>query len=131
MSLAAQAFTAICALGFGTWRERAGAGILLAMMAFNFGLHMLTHSDGVWRHFIIDGPVLMGFIALVWKSPHPWPMWAAGCQLFAVGLEINTLLNPNILKYGFYLLLYIIAYGVSLSLLAGAWAALKMRKKLG
>jgi hypothetical protein len=35
---------------------------------------------------LIDAGLLLGLIALAWKSPRPWPVWAAGFQLLSIAV---------------------------------------------
>lgn len=44
---------------------------------------------------VIDAGLLLGLIALAWKSPRPWPVWAAGFQLLSIAVGGAYLMRPE------------------------------------
>ena len=121
------AVTCLMALVFGSWRERAGAGLyLLAYLVAN-ALSVLSHLQDL-SHTIVDAICLLGFIVLCWKSPHPWPLWAAGFQLASVMAGLCGLLNMEVAPRAYMTLLIASAYGVLLALLAGTWTGFRARR---
>ena len=124
------AVTCLAAFIFGSWRERAGAGLYLAAYLVANGLNLLSHRQDL-SHTITDILCLIGFVILCWKSPHPWPLWAAGCQLASTMTDICGLLNIAVSKWAYMTLLIVSAYGVLLALLAGTFAVTRSRRQPG
>ena len=87
------------------------------------------HSDSVWRYIIADEIYLIGILALIWRSPHPWPVWVAVLQLVAVGLDLNALFNTTVTRYVLYTTLYVVAYGQKIAFVMGIYAAWKRRRQ--
>ena len=114
-------FASLTAFIFGTWRERAGAALYLAAYVIANTLNALSHMQDL-SHTITDILCLIGFVILCWKSPHPWPLWAAGFQLASTMTGICGLLN-------IMTLLILSAYGVLLALLAGTLAAARRKQQ--
>ena len=112
----------------GTWRERAGAALYLAAYVVANGLNWLSHMQDL-SHTITDILCLIGFVILCWKSPHPWPLWAAGFQLASTMTGICGLLNITVSKWAYMTLLILSAYGVLLALLAGTFAAARRKRQ--
>lgn len=121
-------FASLMAFIFGTWRERAGAALYLAAYLIANGLNWLSHMQGL-SHTTTDILCLIGFIILSWKSPHPWPLWAAGFQLASTMTGICDLLNINVSKWAYMTLLIVSAYGVLLALLAGTFVAARRKRQ--
>ncbi|WP_303831886.1 hypothetical protein [Asticcacaulis taihuensis] len=119
-------FASLMAFIFGTWRERAGAALYLAAYVIANGLNWLSHMQDL-SHTITDILCLIGFVILCWKSPHPWPLWAAGFQLASTMTGICGLLNIAVSKWAYMTLLILSAYGVLLALLAGTFAAARRK----
>jgi hypothetical protein len=122
-------FTCLTAFIFGSWRERAGALLYLAAYIIANALNALSHLQDL-SHTITDTLCLIGFVILCWKSPHPWPLWAAGCQLASTMTGICGLLDIAVSQWAYMTLLIVSAYGVLLALLAGALAAIRRRKRV-
>jgi hypothetical protein len=121
------AFTCLAAFVFGSWRERAGAGLYLAAYIIANALNVLSHFQSL-SHTVTDILCLIGFIILCWKSPHPWPLWAAGCQLASTMAGICGLLDVEVSPWAYMTLLIVSAYGVLLALCAGTLAAIRARR---
>ncbi len=121
------AFTCLMAFVFGSWRERAGAGLYLAAYIIANALNALSHFQDL-SHTVTDILCLIGFIILCWKSPHPWPLWAAGCQLASTMAGICGLLDVEVSQWAYMTLLIVSAYGVLLALSAGTLAAIRARR---
>jgi hypothetical protein len=122
------AFTCLAAFVFGSWRERAGAALYLAAYVIANALNALSHLQDL-SHTITDILCLIGFVILCWKSPHPWPLWAAGFQLASTMTDICGLLDVTVSKWAYMTLLIVSAYGVLLALCAGTLAAIRSRKR--
>jgi hypothetical protein len=122
--------TVVCllALIMGSGRERTGAAIYIAAYIVTNLLTCLAMSGQSWWQLMADGAVLVGFVILAWKSPHPWPLWAAGCQLASFMTDVETLQNAQIAPWAYLSVLILSAYGVLLALLIGTFAAMKRRK---
>ncbi len=121
-------FASLTAFIFGTWRERAGAALYLAAYVIANTLNALSHMQDL-SHTITDILCLIGFVILCWKSPHPWPLWAAGFQLASTMTDICGLLNITVSKWAYMTLLILSAYGVLLALLAGTLAAARRKQQ--
>lgn len=121
------AITCLMAFVFGSWRERVGAGLYLAAYVVANALSALSHLQDL-SHTATDILCLIGFIILCWKSPHPWPLWAAGCQLASTMTDICGLLDVDVTQWAYMTLLIVSAYGVLLALFAGTLAAIRTRK---
>ncbi|MGN6365064.1 hypothetical protein [Asticcacaulis taihuensis] len=121
-------FASLMAFIFGTWRERAGAALYLAAYVVANGLNWFSHMQDL-SHTITDILCLIGFVILCWKSPHPWPLWAAGFQLASTMTGICGLLNITVSKWAYMTLLILSAYGVLLALLAGTFAAARRKRQ--
>ena len=122
------AFTCLMAFVFGFWREKAGAGLYLVAYVIANALSVLSHLQDL-SHTITDILCLIGFVILCWKSPHPWPLWAAGFQLASTMTGICGLLNIAVSKWAYMTLLIVSAYGVLLALCAGTLAAIRARRQ--
>ena len=120
------AFTCLVAFVFGSWRERAGAGLYLVAYVIVNGLNLLGHLQSV-SHTITDILCLIGFIILCWKSPHPWPLWAAGFQLASAITGFYSLFNLEVASWTYMTLLIASAYGILFALCAGTLAAFQTR----
>ena len=123
------ALTCLTAFVFGSWRERAGAGLYLAAYIIANALNVLSHFQGL-SHTVTDILCLIGFVILCWKSPHPWPLWAAGCQLASTMAGVCGLLDVEVSPWAYMTLLIVSAYGVLLALCAGTFAAIRRRKSV-
>ena len=121
------AFTCLMAFVFGSWRERAGAGIYLTAYVIANALNAMSHLQDL-SHTITDILCLTGFVVLCWKSPRPWPLWAAGCQLASTVAGICGLLNVEVARWTYMTLLIVSAYGVLLALCAGTFAAFQAKR---
>ena len=65
------------ALTKGGRPERIGAGTMLVAWFLSILAQMMVGYEAMqWPVFIIDIIVLGVFVALVWKSPRSWPVWA-------------------------------------------------------
>ncbi len=121
----------VCLLAFvaGTHREKVAAMLCLTGLALEAWLRTLWPDAEVLRHLVLDGGILIGFVTLCWKAPHPWPLWASGLQLFNVMAAVTTLLNPQ-LSLSSYLILHTILYmSVVLVIGVGTLQTTKLRRK--
>ena len=120
----------LTAMIFGAWRERAGGALYLAVVAASFALKAWFPDIPAWRYLLMDGLCLLGFFALSWKSPHPWPLWACAFQLLGVMTSIATLIQVRVLAWTYYTVLSLSGYGVLISLLVGTLAAAGARRAM-
>lgn len=116
----------LTALGLGGWRERTGAALYLVACLIAIALNGLSHNLAL-SHVITDSACLIGFVILCWKSPSPWPFWAAGAQLIATMASLYSLLNMLITKGTYLAALILSSSGVLLALLIGTASAVKAR----
>lgn len=121
--------TCLAALLFGSWREKAGAALYLTAYLVANALSLLSHFQDL-SHTVTDILCLTGFVILCWKSPHPWPLWASGCQLASTMTGICGLLNVEVAQWAYMTLLIVSAHGVLLALCAGTLAAIHRRKRV-
>ena len=119
------AFTCLMAFVFGSWREKAGAALYLTAYVVANALSVLSHLQDL-SHTVTDILCLIGFIVLCWKSPHPWPLWAAGFQLASTLTGLLGLINIDVAPWAYMTALIVSAYGVLLALCAGTLAALRV-----
>lgn len=120
----------LAALVFGSWRERAGAVFYAGAFALSLGLGTVSQQFAVWRFLLTDIICLLGFFYLSWKSPHPWPLWAAGLQLLAAAADVFALVNAApVLLWTVLTVVNGCSYLVLLSLLIGTWEAARAKNK--
>lgn len=119
----------LMALVLGSWREKTGAGIYLTAYVAANVLSVLSHFQDL-SHTVTDILCLTGFVILCWKSPHPWPLWAAGFQLASTMAGICGLWVAGIAQWAYMTLLIVSAYGVLLALFAGTLAAMVARRRI-
>ena len=102
--------------------ERRGAALFFAgwtatliAQAVTFGL---TESLSL---FTIDLVVLVGLIALSWKSPRPWPVYACGFQVMTLAIHVAGWVDQDLdlaFRQGF---LALMGFAATLTAAAGAW----------
>lgn len=106
----------------GGGRERLGAAAYLSV----FGLQAATYAIGWTSPFVnicLDGALMAAFVGLSWKSPHPWPVWAAAAQLLSVMIALTGLTDIRITGWAYYTAMIISGYAALGALIAGAVAA--------
>lgn len=101
------------ALTRGGWSERTAAlvllaGSLLTDLAFVPGVpHFVGVEKGV---FAADLATLAGFVFVALKSDRYWPLWIAAIQLIGVLAHFARLLDPDMMRTGYAVLLAFWAY---------------------
>ncbi|MFT4091771.1 MAG: hypothetical protein QM645_13635 [Asticcacaulis sp.] len=120
----------ICVLLWGSGYERKGALLFGTLFGLNLFVNSYGWSGPVLTALVTDLLCLTGFIALCWKSPHPWPLWASAAQVMALMGQILHLTNPIITSATADTIQYIAIYMVLFSLFAGMIYARKPRKKI-
>lgn len=94
----------------------------LAWMASLIVQMMLPDGVAAPPLMLIDLGLLLGLVALAWKSPRPWPVWAAGFQLLALAIGGSFLMRPEQVGLAAYLTASDWAgYGAAGCLALGAW----------
>ena len=83
----------IGALVRGARIERRGA--LMFIVAWLTSLIMKPWPPGPWL-FLNDLGVMIGLIALSWKSPRPWPVYACGFQTLLLATRIASGIDPDV-----------------------------------
>lgn len=120
------------ALAKGGRPERIGAGTMLAAWFLSIlSQTYLGYAAVQWPMFFIDVVVLAVFVALVWKSPRSWPVWAAAFQLLSVTSHVMVIfkLRPEI--SAFYTVLNMTAYGIMVAIAVGAFISWQERRAIG
>ncbi|ESQ78806.1 hypothetical protein [Asticcacaulis sp. YBE204] len=119
----------LTALLIGGPRERLGGAAYLTTFGLQAGLYYVgLTAPGINPG--LDGALLIALVALCWKSPHPWPVWALGFQLIAVMIPIVRLSDPRIQGWAYYTAMTLSGYVVLLAIVTGAFIARKRRKGL-
>ena len=102
--------------------ERRGAALFflgwtatLIAQAVTFGL---TESLSL---FGIDLAVLVGLIALSWKSPRPWPVYACGFQLMTLAVHVAGWVDQDLDLAFRQTFLALMGFAATLTLALGAW----------
>ncbi|HYD45716.1 MAG TPA: hypothetical protein VEA79_10690 [Phenylobacterium sp.] len=67
----------------------------LAWMAALIVDMLLPAGQSAWPLLMMDLGLLLGLIGLAWKSPRPWPVWAAGFQLLSIAIGGAYLMRPD------------------------------------
>ncbi|AYG95800.1 hypothetical protein D8I30_11915 [Brevundimonas naejangsanensis] len=91
----------------------------------------LGYASVQWPMFLIDLAVLAVFVALVWKAPRSWPVWAAAFQLLAVASHVMVLLKLRPEISAFYTVLNMAAYGIMIAIAFGTFIAWQERRAVG
>ena len=120
------------ALAKGGRPEKIGAGTMLVAWFLSLLAQNVVGYDATqWPIFIIDLVVLGIFIALVWKSPRSWPVWASALQLLAVASHVMVFLRMQPTISAFYTVVNMAAYGIMLAITVGAFLAWQERRAIG
>lgn len=122
----------VCVCGYalvaGGRTERLGGALFFIGYAIANLITAMVPSFIKWGHIAVDAISLIGFIGLCWKAPHPWPLWATGCVMASVAVNLIGLTNVQITMWVYMTVLILAGYGVLLSLLVGTLAAIRRRK---
>ena len=120
------------ALTKGGRPERIGAGtMLIAWFLSILAQNMVGYEAMQWPVFIIDIIVLGIFVALVWKSPRSWPVWASALQLLAVASHVMVFMKMQPTISAFYTVVNMTGYGIMLAITIGAVLAWQERRAVG
>ncbi|MFT3997894.1 MAG: hypothetical protein QM667_10850 [Asticcacaulis sp.] len=116
----------LAALAISLWlgdaRVRKGA----AAYFLTFVLQAATFAIGLTSPLVnlcLDGGLMVAFIVLSWKSPSPWPVWAALAQLITVMIAAIGWSDPRIKGWAYYTALMALGYMSLLCVLIGAFMA--------
>ena len=120
------------ALTKGGRPERIGAatvlgGWFLSVLAQTY----IGYASVQWPTLIIDVVALAIFIALVWKSPRTWPVWASAFQLLAVASHFMVLMKLRPEISAFYTVINMSGYGIITALGVGTFFAWQERRAVG
>lgn len=102
--------------------ERKGAALFAAAWLASLGVQRLSGeaAPALWLP-LIDAVVLVGLAGLAWRSPRPWPVYAAGFQTMAVAGGVARWVDPG-LDAGVQLnLLAVLGFLALATLAVGAW----------
>lgn len=102
--------------------ERRGAALFtIAWLASLFAQWLSgSATPGLWLP-IIDATVLWGLVALSWRSPRPWPVYACGFQMLALAGDVALWVESD-LDVGLHLsFLAVMSFGAVAMLAIGAW----------
>lgn len=120
------------ALTKGGRPERIGTGTMLVAWFLSILAQMMVGYEAMqWPVFIIDIIVLGVFVALVWKSPRSWPVWASALQLLAVASHVMVFLKMQPTISAFYTVVNMTGYGIMLAITIGAVLAWQERRAVG
>lgn len=118
-------FVLVC----GAHREKMAAVFWLSGLGASLIWNAFWPGEDIWRYMVIDAAILLGFVTLCWKAPHPWPLWACGLQLFSLMAAVSTLKTPEFSNDSFLSLRPILGWGVVLAMSVGTMQALRVRRR--
>jgi len=112
--------------------EKIGAGAFL----FGWFASLLAQTAGgyfgiQWGVFAIDVAMLLVFVAMVWKAPRSWPVWACALQLLVVTSHVMVMLNLRTPISAFYTVVNMTGYGIMLAIAIGTFWAWQERRAIG
>lgn len=120
------------ALAKGGKPERIGAAtMLMAWFLSILSQNYIGYAGVQWPMFVIDLVVLGVFVALVWKSPRSWPVWASALQLLTVVSHVMVFMKMKPTVSAFYTVLNMTAYGIMIAIAVGAFLAWQERRAIG
>lgn len=120
------------ALTKGNRPERIGAGTVLGGWFLSIlAQTYIGYASVQWPILIIDVIALAIFVALVWKSPRTWPVWASAFQLLAVASHVMVLMKLRPEISAFYTVLNMSGYGIIVALAVGTFFAWQERRAVG
>lgn len=121
MWIALALVSALVLIGGGN-RERKAVLAYAAIHGLSEGLRLNGVHLSSGSYLVIDLLCLAGFVILSWKTPHPWPLWAAGIQLVAAMIQLLSLTNPQITPSSASLLHVLSVYAVLFTFVVGTFA---------
>lgn len=116
------AVAAVGAMVRGGPVERRGVALFIGAWLASLFAQWLSGgpAPGLWLP-IIDATVLYGLVALSWRSPRPWPIYACGFQMLALAGDIAGWVETS-LDVGLHLsFLAVMGFGAVAVLALGAW----------
>jgi len=120
------------ALTKGGHPERIGAivvlcGWFLSILAQRYLGYVATQ----WPVLLIDLTALAAFVALAWKAPRTWPVWASAFQLLSVASHVMVLMKLRPEISAFYTVVNMAGYGIIIALGVGTFFAWQERRAAG
>lgn len=120
------------ALTKGGRPERIGAAAFLSGWFLSIlAQRMLGYVAMQWPILVIDLVVLSIFVALVWKAPRTWPVWASAFQLLSVTSHVMVLMKLRPEISAFYTVINMAGYGIIIALAVGTFFAWQERRAVG
>lgn len=112
--------------------ERRGAALFFAgwtatlvAQVVAFGLSESLALSG------IDFAILIGLIALSWKSPRPWPVFACGFQVMTLAIHVAGWVDEDLSLAFRQNFLALMGFCATLMLTIGAWTRPKIAADKG
>lgn len=102
--------------------EQRGVGLLAAAWLTSLAAQHVFGEGPLPLWFLgIDLGVLAGLIALTWKSPRPWPIYACGLQALTVTADLVAVLSPTLDARLYLTFVAALGFGVVAVMTLGAW----------
>lgn len=110
--------------------ERRGAALFTAGWLASLLAQWLSGAlaPGLWLP-IIDATVLWGLVALSWRSPRPWPIYACGFQMLTLAGDIAGWVEADLNVRLHLSFLAVMGFGAVAMLAIGAWRPPKARRR--
>lgn len=119
------ALLALAALGAvlrGGAVEQRGVGLLAAAWLTSLAVQHLFGDGPLPAWFLgIDLAVLAGLVALTWKSPRPWPIYACALQALTVAADAVAVLSPTLDTRLYLTFIAALGFAVVAVMTLGAW----------
>jgi hypothetical protein len=116
--------------GYALWHgrsdERMAAGVcLLASIATRFAISPLTerYSNVEIGLLLIDGAVLLAFVAIAIRSNRFWPLWIAGLQLTSSLSHLMKVVEVDLVPRAYAAAAVFWSYPILLIIVVGTWRA--------
>ena len=93
----------------------------LAWMASLIIDMLLPGAEGAWPLLLIDAGLALGLVALAWKSPRAWPVWACGFQALSIATGLAFLMRPHVGLAAYQTATEWAGYTAAGCLAVGAW----------
>lgn len=120
------------ALTKGGRPERIGAAVVLCGWFLSIlAQRYLGYVSTLWPVLLIDVIALAIFVALVWKAPRSWPVWASAFQLLSVTSHVMVLMKLKPEISAFYTVINMSGYGIIIALAVGTFIAWQERRAVG
>lgn len=112
--------------------ERIGATVVLSGWFLSIlAQQYIGYASAQWPVLLIDVIALSIFVALVWKSPRTWPVWASAFQLLSVASHAMVLMKLRPEISAFYTVINMAGYGIIIALGVGTFFAWQERRAIG